>query len=147
MKPISIMIDSFESIDELRNLSKRTDSLEVLEVLLEIYKESGYAAACESLTQYPIGVDAMPHLTTKQVRTLDGWLDVLTCKPVHGMSHWACTFSHNPDLVYLLDKNGFSPNFRIFQIRDVKKPKKVKKDSNVPTKTPEPDYLEPAFPL
>ena len=54
MKPISIMIDSFESIDELRNLSKSTDSLEILAILLEIYKESGYAAACESLTQYPI---------------------------------------------------------------------------------------------
>lgn len=147
MKPISIMIDSFESIDELRSLSKRTDSLEILAILLEIYKESGYAAACESLTQYPIGVDAMPHLTTKQVRTLDGWLDVLTCKPVNGMSHWACTFSHNPDLVYLLDKNGFSPSFRIFQIRDAKKPKKGKKDLNVPTKPSEPDLLEPAFPL
>lgn len=147
MKPISIMIDSFESIDELRTLSKRTESLEVLAILLEIYKESGYSAACESLTQYPIGVDAMTHLTSKQVRTLDGWLDVLTCKPVHGMNHWACTFSHNPDLVYLLDKNGFSPNFRIFQVRDVKKPKKGKKDSNVPTNTNEPDFLEPAFPL
>ena len=141
------MIDSFESIDELRCLSKRTESLEVLAILLEIYKESGYSAACESLTQYPIGVDAMPHLTTKQVRTLDGWLDVLTCKPIHGMTQWACTFSNNPDLVYLLDKNGFSPNFRIFQVRDVKKPKKGKKDLNVPEKTNEPDLLEPAFPL
>lgn len=147
MKPISIMIDSFESIDELGNLSKRADSLEILTILLEIYKESGYAAACESLTQYPISVDAMPHLTTKQVRTLDGWLDVLTCKPVNGMSHWACTFSHNPDLVYLLDKNGFSTSFRIFQIRDAKKPKKANKDLNVPTKSTEPDLLEPAFPL
>lgn len=147
MKPISIMIDSFESIDELRNLSKRADSLETLAILLEIYKESGYTAACEALTQYPVGVDAMPYLTTKQVRTLDGWLDVLTCKHVHGTSQWACTFSHNPDLVYLLDKNGFSPNFSIFQVRDVKKTKKVKKDSNVPEKTSEPDLLEPAFPL
>ena len=128
------MIDSFESIDELRNLSKRTESLEVLAILLEIYKESGYSAACASLTQYPVGVGVMPHLTSKQVRTLVGWLDVLTCMPVNGMSHWACTFSHNPDLVYLLDKNGFSPSFRIFQIRDAKKPKKSKKDSNVPIK-------------
>src|SRR5574343_272439 len=147
MKPISIMIDSFESIDELRNLSKRTESLEVLAILLEIYKESGYSAACASLTQYPVGVGVMPHLTSKQVRTLDGWLDVLTCKPVHDTTHWACTFSHNPDLVYLLDNNGFSPNFPIFQVRDAKKPKKGKKDLNVPEKTNEPDFLEPAFPL
>ena len=147
MKPISILIESGKTIQDLTLLSKETSNDEELGVVLEIYKESGYEAAKASLTKYPVGVDTMPNLTSQQVRTIHGWVDVLTCLPVAGSVRYACTFSHNPNLVYLLDKNGWSPDFLIYQVRDTKKTKKGKKDSNVPTKTPEPDYLEPAFPL
>ena len=147
MKPLSILIESGKTIQDLTQLSKETSNDDELGIVLEIYKESGYEAAKASLTKYPVGVDTMPNLTSQQVRTIHGWVDVLTCLPVVGNVRYACTFSHNPNLVYLLDKNGWSPDFLIYQVRDAKKSKKGKKDLNVPTKTPKPDYLEPAFPL
>ncbi|WAW11634.1 hypothetical protein nACB1_093 [Acinetobacter phage nACB1] len=159
MKPISILIESEKTIQELMLLSKETSDDDELGIVLEIYKESGYEAAKASLTKYPVGVDVMPKLTTKQVRTIHGWLDVLTCMPVAGTSRYACTFSHNPKLVYLLDKNGWALEFLIYQIRDAKKPKKSKteaikqrtKELGVPVveikSSTDPDLLEPAFPL
>lgn len=156
MKPISILIESVKTIQDLTLLSKETSNDEELGIVLEIYKESGYEAAKASLTKYPVGIDTMPHLTSKQVRTIHGWLDVLTCIPVAGSGRYACTFSHNPKLAYLLDKNGWSADLLIYQVRDVKqgktkalkhRAKELKASVEIIKHSPEPDFLTPAFPL
>lgn len=126
MKAQSVLIDSFDTITMLKKIADSTcDELELF-ILVDIYNTYGKETVARALTRYVVGTDEMPHLAGRQVYTEHGYIDVLTCLPVHNSSSYACTFSHNPDEVYLLDKNGYCHNLRIWHVKDKPNTKPVK---------------------
>lgn len=142
MKPQSIFIDSFDTITTLKKIADSTcDELELF-ILLDILKTSGREAVAQAMSRYPVGTDSMSTLTTKQVYTQHGWLDVLTATPIHDSTTWACTFSHNPEEAYLLDKNGHNYKFRIYQTRPKPQGKKSKTGPDTSPKRTKDDAIK-----
>lgn len=113
-----INVSSIEVVTHLNAIDQMAYDEQEFLLLLGIYNTSGIEAVKKACNTSKFSRDELMDFTGRSVLTINGWVQVLSCKPIANSARFAATFSDNPDEVYILDSTGYNSDKRIYQITE-----------------------------
>lgn len=113
-----INVSSIEVVTHLNAIAQKAYDEQEFLLLLGIYNTNGIEAVKKACDTSKFTRQEMLDFTGRNVLTINGWVQVLSCKPIANSQRFAATFSDNPDEVYILDSTGYNSDKRIYQITE-----------------------------
>lgn len=113
-----INVSSIEVVSHLNAIAQKAYDEQEFLLLLGIYNTNGIEAVKKACDTSKFTRQEMLDFTGRNVLTINGWVQVLSCKPIANSQRFAATFSDNPDEVYILDSTGYNSDKRIYQVTE-----------------------------
>lgn len=120
-----INVSSIEVAQEIHTIAVKSDTDKEFLLLMGIYQEFGLNAVLHACGTSKYNRDDLLNLAGKEVLTLNGWIEVISCLPLGDSTRFVAVFSDDPHKAYILDSTGFSSIKRIYRIRDKEQPTPV----------------------
>lgn len=113
-----INVSSIEVVSHLNAIAQKAYDEQEFLLLLGIYNSKGIEAVKKACDTSKFSRDELLDLTDRNVLTINGWVQVLSCKPIANSQRFAAIFSDKPDEVYILDSTGYNSDKRIYQVTE-----------------------------